>query len=204
MMNKACKYKLTREEELKLFSNLNEEAKERICESMVGIVKNFAKKWKIITEGSYEDCEGLCWLAVMEAINKYDPHNEYGACFNTYAYSAILGRLRRYRRDHFNRIFPADTFSDVICHMQNNGVSEQRSLDDYIESNIDLDDDVRYDLKIHRLEEHLKEKDNDLLKIFKHRLNSLPQTEIAKKTGISQVTVSRKLAKIKKIYNEFE
>lgn len=202
-MSKVCEYKLTREEEIELFENLDEAAKERICESMIGLVKSNAYKWRAITEGSIEDCEGLCWIGVMNAINKFDPYNEKGARFSTYAALMMKSVLWKFNRDHHSRTMPAFNFTDVMVREW--AYEEDRTIDDYLKSRTDYDADIRCENKLKRFGEMLKGLEDPLMyKIFTFKCKDTSQPKIAELLDICQPSISRRITKMRKMYNDFE
>jgi RNA polymerase sigma factor (sigma-70 family) len=173
------------------------------------LAQKMAWKYKGITDLEFEDVLSICYLAMVKAAEKYDP--EKGYAWSTYAskamYFAILNE--RDRRKSVQNTISLESLGRI------DSGGKQQSWESFIPNlTVERTEDSIIDkIMMENIADRLP-RTVEALRNFKGgqrekaaaimfiRNPHLTQQQIAEKIGISQVSVSRGIAKIKRQLQE--
>lgn len=137
-------------------------------------------------EGStYEDLVQVGRIGLLNAIRNYD--TSYGTTFITFAYQCIRAELIKYIRPYL----AVKRTGGVVSLDLPVPDTENLCIEDILAASVNVEEEVIANDLLYRLTEKQPE-------IVKMRLEGYSQPEIARKVGLSQAEISRKLKKLRK------
>lgn len=164
-------------------------AREQVILANLGLVKLAMKKLNI--ELCDEDMFSLGTIGLIESMNTFDP--DRGFQFSTYATQAIIHKLLRERRKSYRQKQGlAIIFSLDEKRILDNG--DEISYADMIPDKTCFEEDILLKLYFEKEIGSLTKSEKEVLKL---RLEGKSQSDIATIIGVSQVTISNILRKIK-------
>ena len=144
-----------------------------------------------------EEFYDILAIALCKAARLYDP-SEY--TFTTYCYRCFENTLRMHIRDNKRRIQSAP-FSAFEIH------NDSDDIDNVIEETAECEealqsfDELETAILIKGFVENLPEKLKQTLKL---RVQGYSQIEISRMVGVNQTMVSRRLTKIREMFNDYK
>lgn len=191
---------MTNEELIAAAKDGDKDAYEEFFKRNMRLIYSVANRYKPNQDVTYEDIVGAAAEGMIKAFNRFDP--SYGTKFTTVAVPIMLNKI-----SHLFRHYTAEKRRGVVVSLQSvvfENDQEDITLEDMLEDN-----SARIDERIERaalfdlyskFEETLTERDRD---IFRLHLSGEVQQKIADRFGISQVQVSRIIAKLMGKFREF-
>ena len=171
------------------------------AEDHIELVHHIAKKFRDNDIFDYDDLVGYGMIGLVKAAKDFDETK--GFKFSTYAVPKIYFSIKQAFRDYSGRIcnrearlkiYGSDNLPLVFSHFiveNTNGdcINVEFTSGDTTDEIIDK---VNLDIALSKLDKRMQ----DIFYLY--YVKGLNQTEVGIKVGLSQISVSRKLAKIKK------
>ena len=196
---------------------LTKEQRDKLIEENINLVKFVIKK-KFLNECHFEysDLYGYGVIGLVKAGNSYDPN--FGIQFSTFAYKKIWGEIMYAIRECSGMIGNRDErtsrtapvpmaftyFEDSYASQgKNNGDNGKRSADEiFFDEGVNREnspyDSVVNEIAIDSVLKLLDKEDKLIFDMYYK--GEMSQSDISKELGKSQVTVSRRLKKIRQVF----
>ncbi len=191
---KKCLSKETQQEYLKRYKNGESELRNVIVEHNLRLVSLLANSYYNDGLNDLDDIFEIGVIGLLKAIDSYDPDNEKGVLFNSYAGRCISNEINMFIRKKIRNADKCFSYDSMLTSKSNEDTGS--TFEVFLMDDVDLEGDyedknVRNIIR-HMIENISNERDKAILKMFYgFDSKTLTQCEIAEILGLSQSFVSK-------------
>ena len=149
----------------------------QMVEDNIGLVYDFAGKFRGFTDIEYDEIISICMLALVVGVQKYDPSR--GFTFSTYLYRAMLNNIRTEYRN--NKSVRDLLYLEEVGQIPGTDESDWEQM---LDSGIDIEAEALCKIAIEQTAESLPPRQRQILEL--HAIHpGINQREVAAMTGVT-------------------